>query len=142
MSTVTDAQRDELFNRAITAIREHFTALLLTTDDDRIGRAAEVARLAVTDAVVWAGIPYSHLAQGAGCTGLHVAELLTDPIAQARALRDERRAAEDQSRRVREALRRYAARVVAMTDHGAVSEASRLLGVTRETVYAWADEGG
>lgn len=135
---LTDNQREALLDRAVTAIRDHFRTALLADDRAEVTDAEELAELAVTDAVTRGNIPHSHIAKQAGCSTLHVAELITDLDAAGRALGHERKAARDYTDNVRRAIRDHAAKVAATKDRGTVTRAAEHLDATRKAVYDWA----
>lgn len=136
---LTQAQRDILLNRAVDAVRDRFTAGP-DTDPGDVSRRAEVASMAVTDAVTRGGHLHTQIAQLAGCTGLRVIDLISDPAARSRALRVEANAADNYTRLVQKAARENALRRTAAEGYGSVTRVAKDLGVTRRTVYDWIEQ--
>jgi hypothetical protein len=128
---LTPAQRRELLDRAVAAVRR------LRGGAGGTDEAQEVARLAVTDAVVRAGYDHLAVADATGLTGLEVSILITDWDARGIALGAERQAAADYAAEVRRACATYARQRRAAEGESARGRTAKVIGVTGAAVDAW-----
>lgn len=136
MTTLTEAQRAALLDRAVDAVRARL-AITPDTDPADVARRSEIASMAVTDAVTRGEHLHTQIAQLAGCSGLQVINLITDWSAQARALRLERHVADRYVEQVRAAAARHAAQRVGAQGHGVKSQMAREFDVTRPVINEW-----
>jgi hypothetical protein len=136
MTTLTEAQREVLLHRAIEAVRDRY-AVRPDTDPTEASRRAEIAQMAVTDAVTRGGYLHTQISGPAGVTGLRVIDLITDWSAQGKALGVERNAAKNYADLVREKAASHARQRIGAQGYGARAATARDLGVTPVTIDSW-----
>lgn len=136
---LTEAQRKDLLDRAIHAVRARRDAAP-DTPDAEVRRLGEIAALAVTDAVTRGGHIHTLISHAAGVSGLRVIDLITDPTARGIALGVERNAAKNYTALVRQAMSRHARQQLAEQGHGARAALARQYGVQPRTVDELAAE--
>ncbi|MER7166733.1 hypothetical protein ABT336_11810 [Micromonospora sp. NPDC000207] len=138
---LTEVQRAALLDRAVEAVRARY-AVGPDTDPGEVTRLAELARLAVTDAVTRGDHIHTLISHRAGVSGLLVIDLIADWPAQGKALAVERHAAARYAEQVRQRTMTHARQRVGAQGHGAKAEMARQFGVTRKSVDAWIDHPG
>jgi hypothetical protein len=138
-TTLTEAQRKALLDRAIQAVRERCT-VRPDTDPGEVSRRREIAQMAVTDAVTRGGYLHSQISGPAGVSGLQVIDLITDWTARGVALGYERTAAKNYADLVRQAAASYARQRIGAQGYGARAATARDVGVTPVTIDSWVAE--
>lgn len=130
---------DYYLDRAVRAVK----ALLETgpgTDGREVDWLGRDAADAVTKAVAGGHCLHSQIAAMAGCSGLRVAEMITDWSAQADALRREEHQAQLYAEQVRAATRSHVVRRHGEQGRGSVTQMEVELDMSRTSLHRWIRE--